>query len=146
MAEINSKGIIKPVENLFSKLPPLPKSANEFIVSIAPWVALILGIIGIIGSLSAFGLSTVFSPLVLLGGGVTAATGLIVVSVIGLIASVLMVVAVPSLLKKKAIGWTFLFWSEMLGILSAIISLSLGSLIFPLIWLYVLFQIKPYYK
>lgn len=146
MAESSSKGFIKPIENLFLKLPPLPKSANEFIVSITPWLALILGIIGVIGSLSAFGLSTVFSPLILLGGGVKAATGLIAVAVISLIASVLMVVAVPSLFKKKAPGWTLLFWSEILGILSAIVSLSLGSLIFPLIWLYVLFQIKPYYK
>ncbi|MCL5438874.1 MAG: hypothetical protein M1268_02695 [Patescibacteria group bacterium] len=106
MAESSSKGFIKPIENLFLKLPPLPKSANEFIVSITPWLALILGIIGVIGSLSAFGLSTVFSPLILLGGGVKAATGLIAVAVISLIASVLMVVAVPSLFKKKAPGWT----------------------------------------
>jgi hypothetical protein len=55
-------------------------------------------------------------------------------------------VAFPKLLHRQSAGWTFLFWVEALGVLSAIISLSGFGVIMALIWFYFLFQIRPYYK
>ena len=138
--------IITSVEKVYDKLPSLPKNVNEFIVTVTPWLALIFGILGVLGSLSAFGISVVASPLVALGGGFNAATGLIVATIIGLVASILELVAFPALLGRRRSGWTFLFWVEALGILSSIVSLSGFGVIMALIWLYFLFQIKPYYK
>jgi hypothetical protein len=83
---------------------------------------------------------------VALGGGFNAATGLIIATLIGLVASVLELIAFPGLLNRKMSGWTLLFWVEVLGILSAVIALSGFGVIMALIWFYFLFQIKSYYK
>jgi hypothetical protein len=141
-----ANSIITSMEQIYAKLPSLPTNVKDFIVMITPWLALIFGILGVLGSLSAFGISVVASPLVALGGGFNAATGLIVATIIGLVASILEIVAFPKLLHRKASGWTFLFWIEALGVLSAIISLSGVGVIMALIWFYFLFQIRPYYK
>lgn len=143
-ASLNS--VVIYLEQLYAKLPSLPANIKEFIVMVTPWLALIFGILGVLGSLSAFGISVVASPLVALGGGFSAATGLIVATVIGLIASVMELIAFPALLNKKMSGWTMLFWVEALGVLSAVISLSGFGVIMALVWYYFIFQIKSYYK
>ena len=74
------------------------------------------------------------------------ATSLIIASIIGLIESVMMIVAFPSLLKKKMFGWMLLFWVEVLAVVVGLINLSLYSIIVALIWFYFVFQIKSYYK
>jgi len=124
MAETKANSVVVSMEKVYDKLPPLPSSVKEFAVAVAPWLALIFGVLGVLGSLSAFGLSTVFSPVIALGGGVNVATGLIIASVIGLAESVMMLVAFPSLLKRKAAGWTLMFWVEVLAVLAAVISFS----------------------
>ena len=124
MAETKANSVVVSMEKVYAKLPPLPSSVKEFAVAVAPWLALIFGVLGVLGSLSAFGLSTVFSPVIALGGGVNVATGLIIASVIGLAESVMMLVAFPSLLKRKAAGWTLMFWVEVLAVLAAVISFS----------------------
>lgn len=144
MAKENS--VVVSVEKVYQKLPSLPKGVNEFIVAVAPWLAIIFGILGILGSLAAFGISTVASPFIALGGGVGLATNLIIAALLGLIESVLMVVAFPSLLKRKYFGWTMLFWAQLLAVVSGVVTLSAYSIIVALIWFYFVFQIKSYYK
>lgn len=138
--------IIGYVEKLYKNLPPLPKGLTDFIVVITPWFALIFGVLGVLGSLVAFGVGTVLSPLIVLGGGVTAATGLSIAVILSLVISLVTVIAVPSLFGRKMMGWKLLFLGEALSILSAVVNLSVGGVIFPLIWFYVLFQIRSYYK
>jgi hypothetical protein len=138
--------VVVSVENVYKKLPSLPKGVTDFIVAVTPWLAIIFGILGVLGSLAAFGLSTVASPFVAIGGGVGMATSLIIASIIGLIESVMMIVAFPSLLKKKMFGWMLLFWVEVLAVVVGLINLSLYSIIVALIWFYFVFQIKSYYK
>lgn len=146
MAQSSLDSLTKSIEKLYAGLPAIPGSWRDVIVSIAPWLALVFGILGVFGSLSAFGISTVLSPLVVLGGGVGTATTLIVVSIIGLVTSILMLIAFPSLLKRKMLGWKYLFWAELLGIVSSIVSFSVTGVVLGLVWLYFLFQIKPAYK
>jgi uncharacterized membrane protein len=144
MAKENS--VVVSTEKLYKKLPDLPKGVKEFAVAVAPWLAIVFGILGILGSLAAFGISTVASPFVALGGGLGLATNLIIATLLGLVESILMVIAFPSLLKRRYFGWTMLFWSEVLAIVAGVILLSVYSVIVGLIWLYFVFQIKSYYK
>jgi heme/copper-type cytochrome/quinol oxidase subunit 4 len=146
MAQSSLDSLTKPIEKIYAGLPAIPASWRDVIVSVTPWLALIFGILGVFGSLSAFGISTVLSPLVVLGGGVGTATSLIAVSIIGLVTSILMLIAFPSLLKRKMPGWKYLFWAELLGIVSSIVSFSVTGVVLGLVWLYFLFQIKPAYK
>lgn len=138
--------IISYIEKLYKNLPPLPKSLTDFIVVITPWLALIFGVLGILGSLVAFGVGTVLSPLMVLGGGVTQAAGLSIAVILSLIISLVTIIAVPPLFTRKIMGWKLLFLGEALSVLSAVVTLSIGGVVFPLIWFYVLFQIKSYYK
>lgn len=146
MAEKNASSLVVSVEKAYAKLPPLPVGVKDFVVLVVPWLAIVFGVLGVLAALSAFGLSAVFSPFVAMGGGVGFATGLIAASIIGLIQSVLMVFAFPGLLKRKVNGWNLLFWSEVLAVLGAVISISLVGVVLALVWFYFLFQIKSYYK
>ncbi len=146
MAEAKNMNLMVTLEETFAKLPPLSPSVREVIVTITPWLALIFGVLGVLASLSAFGLSAAFAPAVALGGGVGLATGLMVAAVLGLAQSALMLVATPNLFKRKAFGWTLLFWSEVLAVVAAGVSFSVVGVLVAVLSFYFLFQIKSYYK
>ena len=47
------KQLVKPLDETFAKLPALPKGAADFIVSVAPWLALVFGVLAILSGLAA---------------------------------------------------------------------------------------------
>lgn len=138
--------LIAYLENLYKNLPSLPKEIKDFIVVVTPWLALVFGVLGVLGSLAAIGMTTFVSPFLVSSGGAGTAAGLTLTVVLAFITSVLMVVAVPSLLNRKIMGWKLLFLNEVLGLLSAVVTISFIGVIFTLLWFYLLFQIKSYYK
>lgn len=138
--------VIKMMEEWFGKLPELPKNWKEVIVKITPWIALIFGVLGLIGSLVAVGLLTFLAPFILLGGGVGRAGGGVVGAVLALVASVLLLVAFPGTKAGKAQGWKMLFYSEAVSLISSIVAFSTAGVVGSLVGFYILFQIKSYYK
>lgn len=147
MAEKTSANQLDSVlEGFFKKLPPLPANAIDGLVIITPWLALIFGIIGVLGAISAFGVLSVLAPFAALGGGVPR-VGLGMLSTVGwLVTSVLMLLAFPGLNAKKSGGWNLLFWGEVVNVVVSVIAVSIGSVIGALIAFYLLYQIKPRYK
>lgn len=142
---IKIESLIKPLEDVFKKFPPLPANARETLFKIAPWLALIFGILGILAALGGLGLLTAFAPLAVLGG--TRGYGIAYVSAIGLaISSVMMLIAYPSLKAGKMAGWNLLFYSEIVNVVASVLSISIGSVITAVIAFYLLFQIKSKYK
>ncbi len=138
---------IKTMETWFSKLPALPANVREVLVKIAPWVALIFGILGIVASIAATGVLAVLSPMVALGGGLGVAAGGVIGGLLALVGSVLMVMAYPGLRDHKMAGWRWSFWSETVSVVASLIALNLvGAVVGGLIGYYILFQIKSYYK
>lgn len=133
--------IIASLEKFFKQLPSLPASVKEVLVKIAPWLALIFGVLGIIAGLGVLGLS----PLALFGG-LHASFLFIIAGVASIVASVLMLIAYPKLVKKQYKGWELLFWSSAVSAVSAVLSLTFGTLIGIFIGFYLLFQVKSYYK
>jgi len=137
--------VTKSLEDIFKKLPPLPASAVDTLYKIAPWIAIIFGILGVIGALGALGLLTAFAPFAAVGG--VRNYGLGFISALGLgVASLMMIVAFPGLKAGKMAGWNMLFYSELVSIVSSLIGVSVGTIIGAVIGLYLLFQIKPKYK
>lgn len=134
------------VEGWFMKLPALPKEARDVIAKITPWIALIFGILGVLGSIAALGIVTVFSPLAMVGGGVAAAGTGIIAALLGLVSSALLLAAFPGTRKFKLSGWNFLFYSEAVSLLSAVLGISIPGIVFSLIGFYLIFQIKSHYK
>ncbi len=133
--------IVASLEKLFKGLPHLPENVREVLVKIGPWLALVFGILGILVGVGAMGVS----PLALFGG---VRTGMMVFvrGLLTLVLSVLMLLAYPGLSKRAYKGWIYLFWAEALSVVYAVLTVSAGPVLGALIGLYLLFEVKRYYK
>lgn len=155
--DAQTKQFVKPLENAYAKAPELPAGVKDFIVMVAPWVALILGVLSVLGfaiSLLGLGALGVLAPL---AGTTTisfAGIGLIT-TVLALVSGVLLLLAFRPLQRKQLRGWNLLFWVLVVGLLSSAVVntlfyFSLSGIAVSLVWfliqLYFLFQVKSYYK
>ena len=146
MAKKNSlSGVIDSVGEYFAKLPAMPKGGRDFFVMILPWAALILGGLGVLGAISSFGLFSYFSPYMYYGGTSFVGRGVIVI-VLGLVSSVLLLMAFSPLSKKKERGWNLVYYGQALGLVSNIVMFSVGGILVTLLGFYILYQIRSYYK
>lgn len=139
--KLQANGVIKQLDDVFAKAPHLPANIREILVSIAPWIALIFGILGLLAGLAAVGIS----PVALLGG-VQSSTFILFVGILTIVSSVLMLLAFPKLQQRAYQGWMFLFWAEVASAVSALLDFNIGSLLGILLGFYILFEIKGYYK
>ena len=145
------KSYIKQLEDLLSeylvkKAPALPANVKEAIVRFAPWAVLILFVITLPIVLAVFGLSAVFAPLSFLGG-ITVGTNYILTIILSAVQLVLEAMAIPGLFQKSRGAWNLVFYSTLVGAVQNIATFNLGGLIIgTLLSLYILFQVKEYYK
>jgi hypothetical protein len=146
MAKNNSvDSYIDIVGDYFKKLPELPRGGKEAVVGITPWLALIFGILGVLTALAGLGIFTFLGSLAVVTGARGAGSGFIIV-LLGLISSALLLFAFPGTQKRQAKGWKLIYYSEVVGLVADIISLSLVGVVFALIGFYFLYQIRSYYK
>jgi hypothetical protein len=146
MAKNNSvDSYIDVVGEYFKKLPELPRGGREAVVAITPWLALIFGIIGVLAALAGLGIFTFLGSLALVSGARAAGSGFIVV-LLGLVSSALLLLAFPGTQKRQEKGWRFVYYSEVVGLISAIVRLDLLGIVAVLIGFYFLYQIRSYYK
>jgi hypothetical protein len=145
----NTNNLVDTLAEWFDKLPTLPANAREILVKIAPWIALIFGLLGVLGALGGLGLLTVFAPLSVLGGGPGMAiygTGF-VATILWAISSVLLLLAFPGTKAKRQSGWNLLFWSEVVNLIGSLAALNIvGGIVGAVIGFYLLFQIRSFYK
>ncbi|HEX7041953.1 MAG TPA: hypothetical protein VF189_01775 [Patescibacteria group bacterium] len=134
------------LEEFFMKFPALPKNAREVLVSVTPWFALIFGILGVVIGLLGLGALSLFSPLMVLGGGFGHASGSLISVLIATIASALLLAAFFGTKDHKKQGWDMLFWSEVASVVSSVLYLSPVGVLVALFSFYLLYQIKSYYK
>jgi len=133
-------------EYLVKKAPALPDSVKEVIVSIGPWVMLVLVVMSLPLLLFVFGLGAVVAPFAFLGG-ITAGTSFGVTMIVSLAALVLEIIALPGLFKRSMGSWRLLYYSVLITAVGNLISFNLGGLIIgTLLSLYILFQVKKLYK
>jgi hypothetical protein len=138
------------LEPIFTKAPHLPRNIQETLVQIAPWLALIFGVLGIASILSA----GMFMPYVMSfgwvgGGAMKVAMGLGVIAT--LLASVLSLLAWQPLNARKKLGWDYLFYGTVLTAVSAILNLffgyaTVGSVLGAVIGFWLLFEIRSFYR
>lgn len=140
----------KMLDTYYIKLPSLPKGATDFIVSVAPWLALIFGILAILGGVAAFGILSFVSPFAAVSGaGQYAITGLIA-SLVLLVQGVVELLAFSPLKARRQKGWDLLFVSLLLSVVSSIFYLNaftvISSVFWALVGYYFLYQVKSHYK
>lgn len=150
--QLTSEDAVKFIDQVnepFKNLPHLPKGVNEFFVTVTPWFCLIGAILGLVGG-----------PLIALLGSIATLFTLnpltmiltIVSAVVTVANSILLFMAFNPLKNRETKGWIYLFWSEILSLVSMLISLFdgrygsiVGSIIGALIGLYFLFELRPFY-
>jgi hypothetical protein len=130
---------------LVEKAPfQLPDGVKEWIVQFGPWITLVILILSLPAVLLVLGLSAlVFVPAAATGqaGGLTFAVMALIVQLL------LMGAAIPGLMKRSMSGWNLVFYSEVLNLVYSVLSGSIVSgIISTVIGLYILFQIRSYYK
>lgn len=134
---------------IFAKAPHLPPNIRQTLTKIAPWLALIGGILGVLGFLSAGAFGSIVS-LSFLGMGMVSITWYVAV-LIGLIAAVLDLLAYKPLSKMSKKGWDFLFYGTVLMTASSIIDIAIGygmtgNLIGDIVGLWLLFEVREMYR
>jgi hypothetical protein len=115
-----------------------------------PWLALIFGVLALLGGIAAFGLLSFFSPLAAVSGaGQYALTGL-VASLILLLQGIIELLSFSPLRNRRESGWNLVLFALVLSVVSSIFYLNVFSVISSLFWAlvgyYFLYQVKSYYK
>lgn len=160
-------GLEKWLDTIFGKKFPvqLPKDIRDTLVKIAPWLALVGGVIGLAASWGFWRSGHAVNQLVnwanqfstALGGeAVTNRLGFMwyVSLVVMVVQSLLMLAAYGGLKEQKKIGWNLLFYSSLVSVVLAVAYLFtsgygffsfVGSLIGTAIGMFLLFQIRGHY-
>jgi hypothetical protein len=147
-----SQGFLSQIENEIGKVYAkitfhLPAGLKEFIVHYGPWITLILMVIAIPAVLLALGLSAVAIPAVTMYSGAKVGGMFFVSGIIALFALILEAIALPGLFKRQIGGWRLLFYSVLVSAVGNLLSMNLGGLIIgTALSLYVLYEVKSYYK
>lgn len=152
-------GLIKSLADVNKKLPALPVKAVDVLVMIAPWMALIFGVLGVLGALTGLsaliGLSFIALPMMGAYGAVALGPIAMVSLALLAVSSVLELMAFSGLKKEKYVGWKWLFYSMIVGVVSTVVGIVLNlstggfplwGVIWTLVGFYFLFQIKSRYK
>lgn len=162
-------GIVKPIEQalmpVFKGLPSLPEGARKFLVKIWPILALVFGLLQLLGAWGLWQLGHTTNTLiydinqysVAVGDGAVAPT-LGVFYYLGLavlvIDAIILLLAVAPLNARQKKGWDLLLLGTTLNLVYGIVLLFdayggvsslFGSLLGSAIGYYLLFQIREYY-
>ena len=115
---------------------------RQVIVRFGPWITVVLLILTLPLLLFALGLGTIYIPF----GGIGYASRFGVLTIFVVVQVGLMIAALPGLFAKRMAGWRLLFYSQLIAIVYNTLSGNIvGGLLFGLIALYILFQIRTLY-
>lgn len=132
---------------LHDKVPfHFPPNVKEFLVKFGPWITLIAILISIPALLIALGLTAIVLPF---AAQVAAGTGgLAIVGIIFSLASLgLEAFALPGLFARKIQGWRLAYYAALVSALGQLLHGEIiGAILGIVISMYVLFEIKEYYK
>ncbi len=136
----------KELEGIFLlKFPAFPEELKEGIAKYGPYVSLILAILGLIALLGVGGLGSVFFGL---GGGTYGVGFKFYISIIvGIITSIMYIMAFTPLKARKKSGWNMLYYATLVTLVGSLIQLQILSLIIGgIIGFYILFQVREKYS
>lgn len=142
---------LKKMENFFQgylhdKAPALPEKMKKIITQYGPWLLVVFLIIGFFALFAGFGI-TITSIAALLMRNIGQALIIILLNAIMIVVFVLEALAVPGLLKMKKKSWYLVYYATLLGFVQSLLVANIVmGVVFTLLSLYILFQIKSFYK
>ena len=130
---------------LVTKAPiQIPEAGKEWLVKYGPWIVIVIAVITLPLLLALLGLSAVVAPFAV---GVGFAAGSLIFALGALVQLGLELMALPGLFARKTSGWNLLFYANVVGIATRLLSGAVVSAVLGgLIALYILFQVRPLYK
>jgi hypothetical protein len=144
------KPLVKTLDENYVKVPALPKQWKDLLANFAPWLALLGGIILVLGAVSLLGLGSVLSPFAMIAGAGSFAIMWLIAAAFLLVGGVMELLAFSPLKARKERGWNLMFYALLLNALSSIVRLNVSDIVMAiigfLIGYYFLYQVKTYYK
>lgn len=133
-------------EYFIKKAPALPENIKELLVQFAPWLTVLGVIFGIPAVLSLFGIGNMapyaYYGMRGFGGGTFMLAGLFMAAALALQA-----MAISGLFAHSRQGWQYLFYAMLVNVVYWLITFNLGALVIgSLLGMYLLFQVRSYYK
>ncbi len=134
---------------IFAKFSHLPEGGRQTLAKIIPWLALVFGVLGLLGIISAGSLMSYLS-FSFIGMGMLQIS-MFISLLAGLIASVLEILAFKPLQSRRKKGWNFLFYAIVLTTVATLLTLlfgysDIGSLVGSLIGFWLLFEVRGLYQ
>lgn len=145
-------GLEETLELYFVKKAPfqLPPNVKEALVKFAPWITIIFMIIAIPPILLVLGLGALVAPFsVFMGpaGAIRYGTNYVISMIVLAVSIILELMAIPGLFARSIRGWRLVYWSTLISLISSLLTFNvLNAILTAVISLYILFQIKSYYK
>lgn len=133
---------------LHTKAPfHLPANIKELIVKYGPWLALVLIILALPLVLLALGLSVLIAPFMAMYRTVHNTADFYISQLLSLVAIIIEGMAISGLFARSLKAWRLIYYAALLNAVAGIIVGNvIGALIGAVISLYILFEIKEYYK
>lgn len=122
-----------------------PINFREGFVKYWPIVTLIVMVLTLPALLVFLGIGTALMPVSFLGG-IGSGLGYTLTMILALIGVILGVLALPGLFNRKRAGWVFSYYAQILSIVGSLIGFQLISILFGLLFLMLLFQVRDYYR
>jgi hypothetical protein len=135
-------------EKLRAQLPAAPPALLEGYNKYMPWVFIIFGILGLLGLLAVAGIAGIATPLMVAFGGSRglASGGTLWFDVItGLVLAALQIVGGFMMRDRKHTGWWLIAIGQVVGLLTALLSVSVFAIVIRALIGYVHLMVKPDY-
>lgn len=139
--------LIETIDTYVKKVPSLPTNLKEMLVKFAPWAAIITVVLAIPTIISFLGIGSYMNiyGYSYIGRHFGARYLLLIIFLATNV--ILKGLSISPLFSKSIKGWNLFFYSTLLYFVYSIITFDIvGGLISTLISIYLLFQVKEYYK
>lgn len=147
------KSFLRQIEDFFDtylhKKAPfhLPPSAKEAIVKVGPWIAVILIVLTLPVIFAAIGLGAVVTPFAMIYGGLNFGISMMLRIALSIITLVMQIIALPGLFHRSLKAWYLVYYASLISAVGGLISYNIiGTIISLVISMYILFEIREYYK
>jgi len=121
-----------------------PANFRDGFVKYWPIVSLILLLLSLPAILLFLGIGAFLVPASFVAGA-GAGFGYTISMVLTIVSLVLSVLALPGLFNRKRGGWVLSYYAQLVSILAGVLTISILGIIFGLLFLMLLFQVREYY-
>jgi len=152
LSDAKAMEFIGKLEKYFKNLPHLPKDFKELLVSAAPWFAIIGAVLSAIGVFQSLNSAFRTSYWLEVAGMSSFRGYFIVIAIYQAVSAVLLYYAYKPLKARKLLGWVYMFWLMIFGLVITAVGLvfNASSLVWTVIGtaigFYVLYELKPFYS